>query len=127
MKNLLVPAMRKTLVLGATPNPDRYAYLAVQALRRHGHEVIPVGIRPGEIGGVPILLGTPVVEGVDTVTLYVGPQRQPAYYDYLLSLAPRRIIFNPGTENADLAALAQARGIEVVEGCTLVMLSIGAY
>ncbi len=119
--------MKKTLVLGATPNPNRYAYLAVRALRRHGHEVVPVGIRSGEVDGLPILLDKPVLEGIHTVSLYIGPQRQPPYYDYLLSLKPKRVIFNPGTENLELAALAQAHGIEPVEGCTLVMLSVGSY
>jgi predicted CoA-binding protein len=119
--------MKKTLVLGATPNPNRYAYLAVRALRRHSHEVVPVGIRSGQIDGLPILIGTPPVEAIHTITLYVGPARQPAYYDYLLSLRPRRIIFNPGTENPELAALAEAHEIEAVEGCTLVMLSTGSY
>ena len=119
--------MKKTLVLGATTAPNRYAYLAVQSLLRHGHEVVPVGIRDGEVGGLPILQGTPAVADVDTVTLYVGPQRQPPYYDYIFSLHPKRIIFNPGTENPELMDEAEARGVEVVEGCTLVMLSIGVY
>lgn len=119
--------MKKTLVLGATPNPGRYAYLAMHALTRHGHEAVPVGIRAGEVAGLSILQGMPAVPDVDTVTLYVGPARQPPYYDYILSLYPKRIIFNPGTENAELEALAEAQGIETVHGCTLVMLSIGGY
>jgi uncharacterized protein len=119
--------MKKTLVLGATNNPERYAFLAVQRLLRHGHEVVPVGIRSGQVEGLEILNGTPVVDDVDTVTLYVGPDRQPAYYDYILSLHPKRLIFNPGTENPELTQLAHAQGIETVEGCTLVMLSIGSY
>ena len=120
--------MKKTLVLGATTNRARYANLAVNQLIRHGHEVIPVGVREGEVvAGLPILHGTPPVPDVDTVTLYIGPQRQPAYYDYLLGLHPRRIIFNPGTENPELAELAEKQGIETVEGCTLVMLSVGTY
>lgn len=119
--------VKKTIVLGATANPMRYAYLAAVRLAQHGHPVVLVGIREGEIGGNPILLGRPEIEDVDTVTLYIGPERQVAYYDYLLSLKPKRIIFNPGTENPELARLAQAQGIETVEGCTLVMLSIGAY
>ena len=86
-----------------------------------------MGVRHGDIGGIEILEGKPAVEGVDTVTLYIGPARQPEYYDYIFSLEPQRIIFNPGTENPELAKLAQERGIETVEGCTLVMLSIGAY
>jgi len=119
--------MKKTLVLGATPNPARYAYLAVIRLKLHGHEVVPVGIREGRIEGIEIQQGMPVVEGVDTVTLYLNAQRQHDYYDYIFSLKPRRIIFNPGAENPELVKLANERGIETVEGCTLVMLSIGAY
>jgi predicted CoA-binding protein len=119
--------MKKTLILGATTNPARYAYLATMRLKQHGHPVALVGIREGEVEGNPILSGTPEIEEVDTVTLYLGPERQVAYYDYILSLKPKRIIFNPGTENPELARLAQAQGIETVEGCTLVMLAIGAY
>ena len=119
--------MKKTLVLGATPNPGRYAYLAMHALQKHGHEAVPVGIRAGEVAGQTILQGTPDIPEVDTITLYVGPERQPAYYEYLLSLKPKRIIFNPGTENPELEQLAQEAGIEAVEACTLVMLAIGKY
>ena len=119
--------MKKTLVLGATPNPERYAYLATRRLTQYGHEAVPVGIRKGEIGDLQILEGKPAVEDVDTVTLYIGPDRQPEYYDYIFSLQPKRIIFNPGTENPELMRLAKERGIETVEGCTLVMLSIGGY
>ena len=119
--------MKKTIVLGATPNPERYAYLATMRLAQHGHEVIPVGIRKGEIAGIQIVEGKPELEGVDTVTLYLGAARQPEYYEYILSLQPKRIIFNPGAENPELARMAQEKGIETVEGCTLVMLSIGAY
>ncbi len=120
-------SMKKTVVLGATTNPERYAYLATTRLRRYGHEVIPVGLRTGRIGDVDILEGTPAVENVDTVTLYMRAERQRPLYDYIFSLQPKRIIFNPGTENPELTALAEERGIETVEGCTLVMLSIGAY
>lgn len=119
--------MKKTLVLGATTNPERYAYIAVTRLMQKGHEVVPVGIKTGEINGNPIIQGQPQVEDIDTVTLYLGAARQREYYDYLLSLKPKRIIFNPGTENQELAQLAEKQEIEVVEGCTLVMLSIGTY
>jgi len=119
--------MKKTLVLGATTNPERYAYRAVQRLLQHGHEVVPVGIRAGDIEGIPIQQGMPVVADLDTISLYVGPANQKVYYDYLLSLQPKRIIFNPGTENPELEALAQQQNIEVIVGCTLVMLSIGVY
>lgn len=119
--------MKKTLVLGATPNPARYAYLAVMRLKQYGQDVVPLGIRDGNIGGIEIQKGKPVIAGVDTVTLYLNAQRQREYYDYIFSLKPRRIIFNPGTENPELMRLAQEKGIETVEGCTLVMLSIGVY
>ncbi len=120
--------MKKTLVLGATDNPSRYAYLAVQRLLRHGHEVVPVGVRTGMVEGLEIQHGMPDVSDVDTVTLYLRPERQEEYYDYILhTLHPKRIIFNPGTENPDLIEMAEKEGIEPVEGCTLVMLSIGSY
>ncbi len=117
----------KTLILGASDNPERYAYLAVQRLLQKGFEVVPVGIKVGAINGIEILQGQPNVTDVDTVTLYVGPERQHEYYDYIRSLQPKRIVFNPGTENPELAQLAEQDGIETVEGCTLVMLSIGTY
>ena len=119
--------MKKTVVLGATPNPERYAYLATQRLARQGHEVVPVGLKKGAIGAIEIQQGEPVIENVDTITLYLGAERQRPIYDYILSLKPKRIIFNPGAENPELAKLAAGQGIETVEGCTLVMLSIGAY
>lgn len=119
--------MKKTVVLGATDNPSRYAYLATQRLQNHNHEVVPIGIREGNINGLPIRLGEPELKDVDTVTLYLNPQRQRQYYDYILSLKPKRIIFNPGTENPELMRLAREHGIEVEVGCTLVMLSVGTY
>ncbi len=118
---------KKTLVLGATTNPSRYAYLATARLQEHNIEVVPVGIREGEINGEPILLGQPEVEEIHTITLYLNPQRQEAYYDYILSLKPKRIIFNPGTENATLSRLAKEQGVEPIIGCTLVMLSLKNY
>lgn len=119
--------MKPTLILGATTNPDRYAYLAAERLTRYGHEIIPVGIKTGSVQGKEILNGQPDVPEVDTVTLYVGPRHQPEYYDWLMRVAPRRIIFNPGTENAELMKLARKNGIEVVAGCTLVMLTANQY
>ncbi|QNH63962.1 MULTISPECIES: CoA-binding protein [Hymenobacter] len=119
--------MKKTLVLGASDNPSRYSYQAVHRLQRHGHEVVPVGIRKGQVGGLDIRLDRPAANDVDTVTLYVGPQNQPAWYDYILDLKPKRIIFNPGTENPELERMAQERGIRTEEACTLVMLSVGQY
>jgi predicted CoA-binding protein len=119
--------MKKTLVLGASDNPARYSYRAVHQLKSHGHEVVPVGIRKGEVAGLPIHTDRPLAPDVDTVTLYVGPQNQPAWYDYILDLKPKRILFNPGTENPELERLAHQRGIETEEACTLVLLSIGQY
>ena len=118
---------KKTVVIGASDNPARYAYLATQSLHRHQHEVIPVGLREGEISGIKILKGQPAIDNVDTVTLYVGPQHQPFWQDYILSLKPKRVIFNPGTENPGFEARLQKENIEPVEACTLFLLSIGTY
>ncbi|MCC9167061.1 CoA-binding protein [Pontibacter harenae] len=120
--------MKKTVVLGATDNPTRYAYKAVHRLQQSGFDVVPVGIKKSTVGGMPIItdLSQPV-EDVDTVTLYVGPQNQPYWYDYIISLKPKRIIFNPGTENLELERLADDAGIETLHHCTLVMLASNSY
>lgn len=119
--------MKKTLVLGASDNPARYSFRAVHMLKNHGHEVLPVGIRKGEVAGMNIHTDRPQATDIDTVTLYVGPQNQPAWYDYILDLKPRRILFNPGTENPEFERMAHERGIQTEEACTLVLLSIGQY
>lgn len=120
--------MKKTLIFGASPNPERYAYKATVKLAQHGHEVVPVGLRAGEIEGHQILTDYPKVEGIDTVTLYVGPKNQPLHYDYILNdIMPKRIIFNPGTENPEFEKLARKKGIEIEIACTLVLLSINQY
>ncbi len=118
---------KRTVVIGASTNPDRYSYKATVKLTKHAYPAIPVGLKEGEIGGIKILTGKPEIDNVDTVTLYIGPQNQPGYYEYILGLHPKRIIFNPGTENPEFEELAKNKGIEVVEACTLVMLSIGNY
>lgn len=118
---------KATAVIGASPNPERYSYIATIRLKQHGHTVYPVGITKGEIDGETILTDKPALKGVNTVTLYVGPKNQPAWYDYILSLHPERIVFNPGTENQELYELARKNNIECVTACTLVMLSIGNY
>ena len=118
---------KKTLVLGASTNQDRVSYEAVLRLSRAGYEVVPVGIREGEIEGCTILTGEPEVTNVDTIILYLNPERQQAYTDYILRLNPRRIIFNPGTENPELMRLAKQAGIETEIACTLVMLSLKQY
>ncbi len=126
--NNLVLLPMKTLVLGASPNPQRYSYLAIEQLRIHDHEVVAVGSRPGRVEDVAILTEWPnVIHDLDTITLYLGPERQKPVYERILAYHPRRIIFNPGTENAELMSLAQKAGIEVVAACTLVLLSIEAY
>lgn len=118
---------KRTLVLGATTNPERYSNMAVRSLTRHGHEVAALGIKEGEIDGIKIETETLSFKGIDTVTLYLNPARQKVYYDYILNLEPKRIIFNPGTENSELLALAKARGIETEYACTLVLLNTGQY
>lgn len=118
---------KKTLVLGASTNPERYSYRAVKRLKQAGHEVLAQGIRTGTIDGIVIQNGQPVIAGVDTITLYLNPKRQVAYYDYILGLQPKRIIFNPGTENMELVQLARKQEIEIEIACTLVMLSVGNY
>jgi len=120
--------MKKTLVLGASPNPQRYAYIATKRLLAKGHEVVLVGVRKDAmIDGIAIQTGQPTVNDVDTVTLYLNSTRQEAYYDYIISLKPKRIIFNPGTENTELMRLAKINNIESVVACTLVMLSTDQY
>ena len=121
--------MKKTVIIGATNNPSRYAYLAAEMLDQHKHEFVPVGIRKGEVFGQNILniAEKPHVMDVNTVTLYIGPQHQQEWYDYILSLKPKRIIFNPGTENPEFERLAEQSGAEAVEACTLVMLRTGQF
>ena len=118
---------KKTVVLGASPNPARYSYLAVRKLQNHQHEVVAIGKRKGKIGDVEINTGHIPVADVHTITLYLNPQNQQEYYDYILDLQPARIIFNPGTENDELEKRALEKGIEPVQGCTLVMLGSGMY
>ena len=118
---------KKTLVIGASENPERYAYKAVKSLLGKGHEVIVEGLRIGKIDDVNISNEKKFYEEVDTITLYVGPKNQPSWYDYIISLQPKRIIFNPGTENEELTSLAKENNIHTEEACTLVMLSIGNY
>lgn len=118
---------KKTMVLGASTNPSRYSYLAIQRLRAHLHPVVAVGRRVGVVNDVEITKEHQPVEDVDTITLYLNPTNQVEYYDYILGLKPRRIIFNPGTENGELIRMAEQNNIEPVIACTLVMLSTGQY
>ena len=118
---------KKTLVLGASDNPARYSYLAIQRLRKHGHPVIGIGRKNTKVADVNIDKEKIPATDVDTVTLYLNPTHQEEYYDYILSLKPKRIIFNPGSENNKLVELANEKNIETMEACTLVLLSTGQY
>jgi uncharacterized protein len=121
--------MKKTVIIGASSNPSRYAYTAASMLHKRKLPFVPIGIKKGEVFGQQILdlNQKPQVQDVDTITLYIGPANQPEWYDYLLQLEPKRIIFNPGTENPELMKMAKENKIEVVSACTLVMLSTGLY
>jgi uncharacterized protein len=118
---------KKTVVLGASSNPARYSYLAVQRLRAHEHPVVAIGRRVGTVADVDITKEHVSEQDVDTITLYLNPKNQVEYYDYILGLHPKRIIFNPGTENDDLIKMARENNIRPVIACTLVMLGTGQY
>jgi hypothetical protein len=118
---------KTTLVLGASANPSRYSNLAINRLRSHQHPVVAIGKRNGTVADTPVETATRDIQNLDTVTLYLNPGNQKQYYDYILKLRPKRIIFNPGTENDELAKMAKEKGIEPVEACTLVLLSTGQY
>jgi uncharacterized protein len=118
---------KKTLLLGASDNPARYSFIALKKLIAYGHPVVAIGRNKTMVNNVEISTGTPEQEQINTITLYLNPSNQKSYYDYILSLRPNRIIFNPGTENPELVALANEQGIATIEACTLVMLSTGQY
>lgn len=118
---------KKTLVLGASAHPSRYSYLALQQLQAKGHPVVGIGKRKENVGAVSIDTEQIDWKDIHTVTLYLNPENQRAYYDYILSLHPERIIFNPGAENDELKDLAAAQNIGTQEACTLVLLSTGQY
>jgi len=118
---------KKTLVLGASDNPSRYSFLAINKLRKHGHPVIAVGKKKGIVADVPVETEKHPIDDIDTITLYLNPANQKPYYNYIVSLKPERIIFNPGTENDELYELAKQNGIRSQEACTLVLLSTGQY
>lgn len=118
---------KKTVVLGASDNPERYSFLAINRLRANNHPVVAIGRKPSKVADVQVETGQKAIENVDTVTLYLNPVNQKEYYDYILSLHPKRIIFNPGAENEELATLAREKGIQPMEACTLVLLSTGQF
>ena len=117
----------RTLVLGASENPARYSYLATERLLEAGHEPLLVGAKEGKVFGLDILTGMPDLGHVHTVTLYINPQRQVGFEEWLLAMTPERVIFNPGTENPAFAARLREQGAEVLPACTLVMLASGSY
>ncbi len=118
---------KKTVVLGASDNPDRYSYLALNRLHDKGHPVVGIGKKESAVNGIAISTEKTPEENVDTVTLYLSPAHQKEYYNYILSLKPKRIIFNPGAENDELAELAKANNIKPMEACTLVLLSTDQF
>lgn len=118
---------KQTLVIGASDNPERYSYMAVSQLRQHHHSVKAIGRKPAVVKDVTIETEKAVFENIDTVTLYINSDHQKEYEDYILSLHPKRIIFNPGTENPAFEAKAKQAGIHTMEACTLVLLSTGQY
>ena len=118
---------KTTLVLGASLRPDRYSHLAIQRLRRFNYPVRAVGLRKGMVGDVQIETEKIDFDDIDTVTLYLNPKRQEEYYSYILSLKPKRVIFNPGTENPEFYRLLKENNIETEIACTLVLLSTNQY
>jgi len=118
---------RHTLVIGASENPSRYSNMAIHKLKQHGHPISAIGLKEGVVDGVSFSKERKAFKDIDTITLYIGPAHQPEYYEYLISLKPKRIIFNPGTENDEFEQMARSKGIKVLEACTLVMLSTGQY
>lgn len=118
---------KATLVLGASDNPSRYSYLAINRLRQHGHPVFAIGKKETKVADVNVTITKPMLENIDTITLYLNPERQKEYYDYIISLKPKRVIFNPGAENGDFAETLSAKGIQAIEACTLVLLSTNQF
>jgi predicted CoA-binding protein len=118
---------KKTLVIGASTNPERYSYRAILSLLSHGHEVCAVGLRDGHIGECEIVKEQLLFSDVDTITVYVNPDNQEVYYDYILKINPKRVIFNPGTENPELEKLLADNKIPYEHACTLVLLASNQY
>lgn len=113
------------LVFGASLNPVRHSNKAVKSLVRHNRKVMAIGLREGTILDVPVMTGLPLLKGIDTILLYIGTRNQPPFYDYLIKLKPRRVVFNPGTENREFQEILAKNQIEVIEGCALLMINSG--
>ena len=118
---------KKTLVIGASENPERYSHKAMNMLEEYGHPVVAIGGRSGQVGGVRFGKEKTDFPDVNTVTLYLNPKRQEDYYDYIIKLHPERVIFNPGTENPEFEDRLENAGIKAVEACTLVLLRTGQF
>ena len=118
---------KKTLVLGATTKPERYAFKAINMLVDKGHSVLAVGQNAGEVAGIKIQTKAIPLKNIDTVTLYINPVRQREYYNYIVDTKPKRVIFNPGTENPEFYQLLKLNDIKVEIACTLVLLSTNQY
>ena len=121
------PMSKKTLVLGASANPSRYSYLAVNKLREHKHPVVAIGRTTAIVADIPVQSETSPIAELDTVTMYLNPVNQKNYYDYILDQHPKRVIFNPGAENLEFEKILQEKGIQTVEACTLVLLATGQF
>jgi predicted CoA-binding protein len=119
--------MKRTLIIGATPNTSRYANKAAFRLVNTGHKIVNIGINKGEAAGVEIERVGEVYSKIHTITLYINEKHQSEYYDYILKTKPKRLIFNPGAENKELFEIAEKAGIEAIEACTLVMLATNQY
>lgn len=118
---------KKTLVLGATTKPERYAFKAITMLVEKGHSVLAIGQNQGEVGGVKIRTKNIPLTNIDTVTLYLNPTRQRDYYNYIIETKPKRVLFNPGTENPEFYQLLKSNNIKVEVACTLVLLTTNQY
>ena len=118
---------KKTLVLGASLKSDRYSNIAINRLVRYNHETLAFGLREGEVAGISIDTELKGYKDIDTVTLYLNPKRQEQYYDYIIGLKPKRVIFNPGTENPEFYELLKAKNINYEVACTLVLLGTNQY
>lgn len=117
----------KTLVIGASTNPERYSFKAINMLREYNNEVVAYGLRQGKVNDIEIDTALQVYQNIDTVTLYVNPQRQVELYDYIIGLNPRRVIFNPGTENEEFENLLSQQNIISEVACTLVLLRTNQF
>jgi hypothetical protein len=118
---------KKTIVLGTSLNSWRYSHKAVLSLRSSGYQVIAIGNKSGFVGDVEIRTLLEQHTDIHTITIYLSAQNQIAYYDYIISLHPERVIFNPGAENAEFEKIAEENGIQVENACTLVLLAIGSF